>query len=200
MASNYLLPTTYYILKRGISLPEIIVSFGIVAVISFLVGSIYIAHFRLFSNQNTALDVSTQNKLALEEISNQIRQAESVVANCTPCGSDTTDASILILRLWPIDNNGDPIDPAGSNYDYIEYKRDATDNTKLVRITYPYASSSRQSGTHAVAISLSNLTFTYDNATPSQAAQVTVAVTTTVTTGNKVQTTTESAKADLRNK
>ena len=186
--------------KKGISLVELLISFAIIGLIGFLVGSVYVAHYRLFSNQNTAIDVSTQNKLALSEISNQIRQSESIVATCTPCGSDTTSASILILRLWPLDASSEPIDPGTSNYDYIEYKRDATDNTKLVRTTYPYASSSRQSGTHIVAISVSDLSFAYDNGTPSQAAQVTTSVTTTATAGTKTQTVTESAKSDLRNK
>lgn len=179
---------------------EFLIAFGILGIVSTMVAAVYLAHFRLFSNQNTAIDVSTQNRLALDEAINQIRQSESVVATCPSCGSDTTGATTLIIRLWPLDSSGEPIDPAGTNYDYIVYKRCTCDSTQLIRITYPYAGSSRKSGTRVVAVNLSDLQFTYDNATPAQAAQVTVTVTTTATTGGKTQTSTESVKADLRNK
>lgn len=186
--------------KRGaVTLIELLTSFSIIGVISVLVGAIYVAQFRIFSNQNTAIDVSTQNRLALTDISNHVRQSESIVAGCPSCGSDATSAAILILRLWPLDSAGEPIDPAGTNYDYIEFKKDAT-NTKLHRITYAYSGSTRKSGTRVVATDLSNLTFEYDNGTPSDAGQVTTTISTTITTGTKTQTVTESDKANLRNK
>ena len=163
-----------------------------------MVAAIYFAHFRLFSNQNTAIDVSTQARLGTDEITNQLRQAESVVANCTPCGSDTTGANILIIRAWPIDAAGEPIAPAGANYDYIEFKLDT--GSKLVRITYPHASSTRPGGTHIVSAYVSSLTFTYDNPTPANAGEVTAVVTTQLAAGNKTHTATETGKGTLRNK
>ncbi len=186
----------------NISLLELLVAGSILSIISVLVGAIYFAHFRIFSNQSSAIDVSTQNKLALKEVSNQIRQSESIVNTCPDCGSDTTNAVTLILRLWPLDGTGEPIDPAGTNYDYYVFKRDPTNDTKFIRLTYAYALSSRKNGTHVVATNINNLSFTYDNPTPASAAQVTVSVSTTATgtATNKVQTTVESSKANLRNK
>lgn len=192
-------PFTIHFL-RGISFAEYMVAFAIFAIISMTAAGIYFAHFRLFTNQNTAIDINTQQKMALSDITNQLRQSESIVANCSSCGSDATNATTLILRFWPIDASFEPFDPAGSNYDYMVYKRNPNDTTQLTRITYPNASSSRKSGTHVVAISIGDLQFTYDNATPSEAAQVTVTVTTTATNSGKTQTVTDSAKADLRNK
>lgn len=186
--------------KPGISFAEYMVAFAILGIISLTAVGIYVAHFRLFTNQNTAIDVNTQGKMALGDITNQLRQSESIVSTCPSCDSDTTGATSLILRLWPIDASLEPIDPAGSNYDYILYKRNPGDTTKLVRITYPYATSSRKSGTHVIAVNIDDLQFTYDNATPALAAQVTVTVTTTATAGSKTQTYTDSAKANLRNK
>ena len=160
--------------------------------------SVYIAHFRLFSNQNTAIDVASQNKLALDEIVNQIRQSQSVVTTCADCAGDTTSATVLVLQLWPQDASDEPLD--NGNYDYIVYKRDATDNTKLVRKIVADASSSRTSGTKIIATTISDLQFTYDNANPTQAGEVTTSVTTTATSQGKTQTTTQKAKAVLRNK
>ncbi|MBI3342040.1 hypothetical protein HY024_02870 [Candidatus Curtissbacteria bacterium] len=188
-------------LRAGaVTLVEFLTSFAIVGVIAVLVGGIYLAHFRLFSNQNTAIDVSTQNKLALSEVSNTVRQSESIVDTCPSCGSDTTGTTILILRLWPQDATGEPIDPGTTNYDYILYKRNPGDTSKLIRITYAYSGSSRKNGTKVIATSMSNLAFAYDNGTPSAARQVTTSVTTTATTGTKTQTSTESDIANLRNK
>ena len=183
-------------LRRGISLPEYLIAFSIIGVISVMVAAIYFAQFRLFSNQNTAIDVSTQARLAVDEITNQLRQAESVVAGCPPCGSDTTDDALLILRAWPIDATGEPMDPAGANYDYIEFK---VSGNKLIRITYPDAISSRASGTHIISTYVTSLVFTYD---PPQAdaAVVTAVVTTSLAAGNKTHTATETGKGTLRNK
>lgn len=187
-------------LLSGLSLVEYTVAFGIFGIISVMAAGVYFAHFRLFSNQNTAIDINTQHKLALTDITNQLRQSESIVSTCPSCGADTSGATSLILRLWPLDASQEPIDPNETNYDYILYKRNPSDTTQLVRITYPNASSSRKSGTHVVAITMGNLQFTYNNATPALASQVTVTVTTTATSSGKTQTVTDSAVVDLRNK
>lgn len=184
--------------QSGISLPEYLIAFSIIGIISVMVASIYFAQSRLFSNQNTAIDVATQARLGIDEITNQLRQAESVVANCTPCGSDSTDDDLLILRAWPIDATGEPIDPAGANYDFIEFKLET--GNKLVRISYPHALSSRSDGTHIVSTYVTSLNFTYDNPTPANATEVTAVVTTTLAAGNKTHTTTETGKGTLRNK
>jgi len=183
---------------HGFTIIELITGLAIIGLVSILVASVYIAHFRLFSNQNTAIDVASQNKLALDEIVNQIRQSQSVVTTCADCAGDTTSATVLVLQLWPQDASDEPLD--NGNYDYIVYKRDATDNTKLVRKIVADASSSRTSGTKIIATTISDLQFTYDNANPTQAGEVTTSVTTTATSQGKTQTTTQKAKAVLRNK
>ena len=190
----------YFSMKKGISLIEIITVSAIIGIIGMMAAAIYFAQFRLFSNQNTAIDINTQNKIALSEITNYIRQSESIVANCSDCGSDTTGTNTIILRLWSIDSAGEPIDPGGTNYDYLVYKRGSSDNTQLVRITYPFGSSVRPSGSKVIAISIGDLQFTYNDPTPANASQVTISLTTTATTGNKTQTQTDTAKVELRNK
>lgn len=186
--------------KNGFTLVDLITGLAISGFVLAIVAAIYLAHYRLFSNQNTAIDAATQDKLALDEITNQIRQSQAVVSTCSSCSGDTTGANILILQLWPLDANGDPQDPMGTNYDYIEYRQDASNATNLIRKTFPYQTSTRKSGTRIVATGVTSLTFTYDNADPTQALEITADVKASGTANGKAQITDQSAKAILRNK
>ena len=184
--------------QNGFTLLEILIGFAIFGLISLLVAAIYLAQFRLFSNQNTLVDVASQNKLALDEVTNQIRESQTVVASC--CGAETTSQSVLVLRLWPQDAGGEPQDPNGVAYDYIIYRQDSPDNTKLIKKIAADPSSSRNSGTNIIANSVSNLQFTYDNADPTLASQVTISLTNSQVSGAKTHTITQEASAVLRNK
>jgi len=165
-----------------------------------LVIAVYFAYFRLFSNQSTSLDLANQNKIALDEITNQIRESQSVVTGCTNCDGDTTGIQILILRLWPLDATGEPIDPGASNYDYIVYKRDSADYTKFIKKVIPDPSSSRQANTKIIIDNVSDLQFAYDNADVTLAAEITTTITTSATNLAKTHTNTITGKALLRNK
>lgn len=188
--------------RPGFTIVEILTGVSIIGLVSFLVASIYFAHFRLFSNQNTAIDVASENKLALDEITNQIRESEAIVDICPNCSTDVTGADKLILRLWPLNSSGEPQDPGTSAYDYIIYKLDPSDLTKLIKITLPDTTipSSRSSGSKLIATKLSSLQFGYDNIDPTLASEVTVTITTTGTSTSKTHTYTQSGKAVLRNK
>lgn len=188
------------VFKKGVSLVELISALAIVGLISMLAVTLYFAQFRLFTTHNTAIDIFSQNKIALNEIEMEIKEGESIVNTCTNCAGDTTTAALVIVRLWPLDANSEPQDPIGTNYDYVIYKRDPQDFTRLVKKTIPGTGSSRVSQTNVIAVSISNLQFTYDNADPALANEVTVTITTTATTNGKTQTATQSTKAVLRNK
>ncbi len=185
--------------NKAFTIIELITAFALVGLISVLVASIYFAHFKLFSNESASIDVNSQNKLAIDDITNQLRESQAIVANC--CGGIyTTSATTLVLQLWPIDSSPQPIDPGTSNYDYIIYQRDATDNTKLDKIIVPSSISTRHAGTNVISTDISNLQFTYNNPTPSLATEVTVSVTTTATSYGKTQTTTQTGNGTLRNR
>lgn len=188
-------------LRNGLTLVELIAGLGIIGFVIVMFASVYLAHTRLFSNQNTSIEVASQNRLAVDEITNQIRESEAVVATCLSCSPETTGANTLIIQLWPLDTNGDPTEPTTGN-DYIIYKRDAQDNTKLIKKVLPDTSSSRPSSEKIIASNISSLTFTYepDNNDPPTATSVNVSITTTGTSNAKTLTTTQSVKAVLRNK
>lgn len=185
--------------KYGFTIVELLISSVLLAVISYILGSIFISNFKLFIDETSVINITEANKTALDEITNQIRESQSIASTCTPCSPYTTSSTVLILQLWPLNSNGEPFD-GGVNFDYIEYKRDAVDNTKLRKIIYPHATSTRQSLNKVLSTTVDNLTFTYNNATPSQATEITVTLKNTITNAGKIQDVERETKAVLRNK
>ena len=186
--------------KPGFSIIELVTGFAIIGLVSILVATLYFANFRLFTNQNTQIEVSSQNKTALGEMINQIRESESVVSTCSACAGDTTSPTVLVLRLWPLDASGEPFDPGTTAYDYVVYGSDTTDNTKLTKKTLPDAGSTRAGQTKTISSNVSNLQFSYDNTDPSLVMEVTIDLENSQTVNGKTQTSTQSSKAILRNK
>ncbi len=184
---------------HGFTIIELLIGGVLMAIVIFALGNIMITNFKLFLNESSVINITEANKIALDEITNQIRESQSIAATCTPCSPDTTSANILILQLWPLNANGEPFD-GGINYDYIVYKKDSTDSTKLRKIIYPYATSSRPNSNKVLSTNISALTFIYNNATPSQASEVTVKIKNTTNNSGKVQEIERESKAVLRNK
>lgn len=191
--------TTFSLHKPGFTLIEILISVAILAVITLVVGSILISHLNLFNNVKQLVDISSSNKLALDELISQIREGSSIVSTCSNCNGDTTSSTVLVLQLWPLDAAKNPFEPT-ADYDYVIYKRDATDNKKLIKKIVADPASSRTNSTKVMAADITNLTFSYDNATPSLASEITVEVANTLTIANKTQTVSQQVKAVLRNK
>lgn len=194
---------TYYLIlntfKSGVSLVELLIAMSIVGFLGVLIAALYLSHFKLFSSQNTRIEVASENKIALEEITNQIRESQGVAATCcTPV--ETTGADVLVLQIWPLNASGDPSEPNPSptpQYDYLIYKKVADTLKKKV---VPAAGSTRPSSDKIIASKISDLIFTYDNADPTQAAQVTINLTTQNTVNNITQTDTHTSTAVIRNR
>lgn len=185
-------------LKPGLTLVELLIAAVIMGVIVLFAGSILVGHLKLFNRGSSLINLTSANKIALDEIVNEVRESQSVVNTCTPCGSDATSASVLILRLWPLDSSDDPVDNGA--YDYILYKRDSSDNTKIRKIVYPDASSNRPASNKIIGTDTNSLTFTYNNADPSLATNVTIKVKNTAVVNGANQEVEREAKAVLRNK
>lgn len=186
--------------KPGFTLIELLIGFMLFGLLTFLMASIYISHYRIFSNQNTSINVATQARQALDEITNNVRISDSVVSTCTGCGSDTTGANLVILQLWPIDSNKNPLDPGSSNFDYIIYKQSPADTTQLIRIIIPSSISSRKSSTQVIASSVNSLQFIYNNANPVNATEITTQISVQSKSISKNITSTQQKTAFLMNK
>jgi len=196
------LNTYYFILntyKSGVSLVELIIGMSIVGFMGVLIAALYFSHFKLFSSQNTRIEVASENKIALEEMTNQIRESQGVAANC--CSpTETTSADVLVLQIWPLNASGDPTEPNPNptpQYDYIVYKKV---NDTLKKQIVPASGSTRPSSDKIIASKINTLRFTYDNADVTQAAQVTINLMTQNTVNNVTQTDTKTSTAVIRNK
>ena len=185
-------------LKKGLSIVELIAALGILGFMAILVATVFLTHYKIFSNQNSSIDAATQNKIALEEIVNEIRESQGVaVTCCSP--TETTTATVLVLQLWPLNSSAEPFDN-GANYDYIIYKRDTTDNTKFIKKIVPTAGSTRQALTKTIATNINALDFTYDAAAPATTV-VTISIDTQARSMfGKTFTVSNNEKALLRNK
>lgn len=134
--------------KPALTLTELLIGMAILAMVGLMVGGVYITHFRLFSNQNTSIDVASANRIALDEITNQIREASAVVATgtivtaCDAVTAQTSDADSLVITLWPLDPSGEPRVPTDTpqndptKSDRIIYCVDTT-KKNLIKSTVP---------------------------------------------------------------
>lgn len=191
-------------MRKGVSLVELLIGIGLFSVVSILFVTIVLTNSRIFSDQKTNIYIATQNRLALDEMINQIRESVTVTNNCTVCGSNITSNSlVLILEIWPIDASGNPFDPATTTgSDYIVYKLDdPPNNTKLVKKIFVTSDngSARQNSTDILASGVTNLLFSYD-APPPDTSEVTIELTTEGNSIRKPLSVTQTAKANLRNK
>lgn len=185
--------------RQGLTLTELLVVMTLLAIVALVAGSIFIANLKLFRDETSIISITEDNKIALDEITNQIRESQSIAPTCTPCGADATNANTLILQIWPLSASGEPFD-GGGNFDYIVYKRDAVDNTKMRKIVYPHPTSTRQSLNKITLSNITTFTFTYNNVTPSLASEVTIKIKNSSNIRGKIQEVDRESKAVLRNK
>ncbi|OGD87469.1 hypothetical protein A3D04_04070 [Candidatus Curtissbacteria bacterium RIFCSPHIGHO2_02_FULL_40_16b] len=202
----YKLPFTIYHLRAkrpGLSLIELQIVVAILGGIALVTGAVYYTYTRLINEERITIEIASQNRNAIDEMTNQIREAQSVAMGCTICGSVTDSTSqVLILSLWPIDAGGDLFAPTGNEYDYMVYRLDSAPNdTNLLKeIIGNGTGSSRINTSKILASNVDSLEFAYDNADPAQATEVAVTLTNQKTSFVKTHTLSQSSKALLRNK
>jgi hypothetical protein len=123
--------------------------------------------------QNASIGVSSSAAQYLNEFSKLGFQADAVVASRTVSGTAYTSGSTtVIFELPAINSSGDPVSNA---YDYAIFY---ASTTAAYRILDTNGSSARTAGTKKFSDYVSNLTFTYDNGTPSSATNVIANLTT----------------------
>src|SRR3989344_7337018 len=67
--------------KKGFTLVELLVTLTISAIVVLTIIMVYLAHFRVFINQNASFDVTSQARIAVDENVSQVRESQSVAAN-----------------------------------------------------------------------------------------------------------------------
>ena len=197
--------------KEAFSLVELLIGILLIGLISTFIASIYYSQFKLFTGQNLAVSVAAENKIAMDDIVNNTRQAVQIPQYCSrnyceanstcsglACVSRylTTGPTVLILILPPLDSSGNVIEYtiiAGCYPDYVSYYLDSPTGpapgpdgySVLKRETAQLAASncqsSRQRGVDIIATKVKSINFEYTPAPPN-ATEVKTSVTTEAST------------------
>ena len=190
-------------MKKGLSLIELQIAMAIFVALIVVVGSAYYATTKLFNEEREIMNITSQNRIAVDNITNQVREAVSVVTGCTVCGVSTeSDATTLIISLWPIDVDGTAFEPTGNEFDYLVYRLDSSPNdTNLLLEIFPNGTtSSRITTSKILAVDTKTILFEYDNVDSAQATQVTLTITNETDTFTRTHSITETVTVRLRNK
>lgn len=202
------------------SLIEVLVAISIVSALVIVVGQTYNTQFKIFLNQNAAIEAVTQNKIGIEEMTNTILESAGVAFTCpyTPagyvCGSTAPPLSVssssnnLVLKFWPIDpTTQEAVDPGvnQSNFDYIIY---GVSGDKLYKIVKPnngtnlpnQIPTTRKPMTKIISGNITSVNFVYDNAQYDLSKKITITLNSESKNGSRTFTSSQTSDAVLRNK
>lgn len=194
------MPTLLNNSNKGLSLVELQIAGAILAMVTLLIGSFYFTYTRFFNEEKTQITIASDNKIALDEIVTQTKESTNFVLGCSTCGGDTNSTStILILEIWPLNNNKLPQDPGTTNFDYIVYKQNGNNFIKNI---FPSAISTRPSQTEKILASdIKSVLYEYNlPADIANSTEVTITLESEKKSLIKTHTFSQSAKALLRNK
>lgn len=190
---------------------ELLIGIAIFSVVAILFVVVVLTNSRLFSDQKTNIHLATQNRLALDEMTNQVRESQSIIADCDsqlsncPAG-EMSNSLQLILATWPLDSDGNPYqDDEICGFDYIVYKR-GIDTTQLIKQIFPDSTSSRQLDDTGkiIASNVIDLSFAYDgdpfHPNPYEATEVTITLENEESSVHKTHNYAQDTKVTLRNK
>ncbi len=176
--------------QTGLTLMEILVSIGLLAIAGLLLVSTFVNSSGLFLKESVQVAQGLDVNTAFTELKDSIRESTSVVATFQIGQSPTYTSGNehLILSLNSIDGSGNII---STSYDYYVYYKEGA---RMKLKTYPDAGSSRYAKDQVLIDNLETLKFTYlDSSTPPQA--VTPVSATRVRTSIKLS---QKAGADIQ--
>lgn len=182
--------------KRGVTLIELLLVMMLLAVVLPAIVSVYIYGSKTFTEQLTQSRLQSDAQTLLDEITNDIRNAQSVE---DVYGTYTTDSNTIILRVPALDS-GQVIQYNGTSQksDYIIYDFTGTSIHKVIyadpsSIRYPQNNQNK-----VIANNILMLTFSYDPSVDS-ATLVQVNVRNNQSVGKVVENFSVTSKARLRN-
>lgn len=109
-------------LKKGLSLPELLIGLSIVSSVGLSMYTVFFAHQRIYFNQEALIGTETQNKLAMDEITRYSREALQFSDQI-----NYLDQKIG-FRLLPLDpSSGNPYSPGF--FDHAIFEWDSVNKT-----------------------------------------------------------------------
>ena len=181
-------------LEKGFTMIEALIAIAIFLVLSAAVAKLFLTYFTLYNVQQSTIDVVHSASTLENAVHTAAMQADAIVSSRAFSGvTYTTGSTTLILRLPSITSSGDII---ANTYDYELFYASSTNAYQIISLG---TGSARMGGTRRLSNSISNLTFLYNNGTPSQSTSVDALVSTRGTYKNHTVDTTVRQKTHFRN-
>jgi type II secretory pathway pseudopilin PulG len=192
--------------QAGFTIAELLVASALTVIFATTFVVLAVGMQRQMVQQNMYYNTNRSARYALDRISRDIKESVGLVYTY---GGATRGNTTLILKLPSIDASGVPTNIA-SEFDYVTYKLDPSDATRLVRTLDVNNSSQREGGDATntlVAKKIGTLLFSYAGTAFGSVAQATVptlkyvnvAITASGTTLNRSQSTVVDSDVMLRN-
>lgn len=184
--------------RQGFTLTDLLITMGILALISVMLGSIFISINRSMRENRLRQELILEASRIAKRISDTIIPASSIESSKSLLGQPyLTGSTTVVLELLAIDETGAIIP---NTFDYMAITLDSSDTSKLLRITDADAGSSREDRTEVLGSHIDFLTFTYKDTDPTTSNEVSASFTISDITGTKTITHTLQTHASLRNK
>ncbi|MFC1687310.1 type II secretion system protein [Patescibacteria group bacterium] len=184
--------------QKGFTLTDLLVTLGILAVISVLLGSIYISLGRTIRESRLRQDLIIEASRIAKRINDTIIPSVNIKSSKSLLGQPyLTGSTTVVLELLSIDETGEIIP---GTFDYIALTLDSSDTSKLLRITDADDNSARDDRSEIIGSHFDDLTFTYRETDPTNSKDVSASFTISDITGDKTITHTLQTHATLRNK
>lgn len=150
--------------RSGLSLIELLVATAVAGFFILILGQVFIDGWKSYQLQETIGQLQGESRKTVDLMADDIRQATRVVLTYTAPSavSYTSSYTQLVIQTPAIDSNQDPI---VAQFDYIVFRRDPNDSTKVQRLVFPAAVSTRTNQPASQTIGKYNhsLTFSYLN-------------------------------------
>lgn len=151
-----------------------LVVIAIASVLSVFAAGIFIANNRLYQNQSGEITAVSATRQIADRVNEYGRTAVGIVASRAYGGTTyTTSAETVIFQVPSVDASNQII---ANTYDYAFVTKDLSNASRLLLMLEVNAASARLARNTELTDKLSIVSFTYDNATPSLANNVTYRV------------------------
>ena len=171
-------------MSRGFTLIEVVIVIALFVVVMLGVVQLYLVFGRIITQQSSLIDIALDSGAIIDVARTAGLQATHVVASHTFSGASYNSGTTTVIFELPSINSSGAIIP--STFDYVGIY---ASSTQVYRVVDAAGGSSRVSGTKVLTDVLGTLSFTYDSASFSAVASVTVdATTSAVVQGEIAQT------------
>ena len=187
--------------QNGLSLMEVVITTGIIAVIGVLLLVIIVSSAGVFYKQSAKVSQGLNTNDAFMQITDSIKQSNAIIASYTQGATTyTSGISQLVFTVPSIDASNNII---SNTYDYFVF---FLDQNQLRFKVFPNASSSRKAQDQIFSTNVDSLQFQYFNlanppveVTPGTALKVRVTLALRQKSGANYETKIATAEARLRN-